>query len=61
MVHREIRAAAADELKQLVDGVAKHLLARTYGPDGMPWGMKFSDLESLSVEIGKAISQSVME
>ena len=61
MVRTEIQAAAAEELKQLVDGVAKHFLARTYGPDGMPWGTKFSDLESLSVDIGKAISQSMME
>jgi hypothetical protein len=61
MVRTEIQAAVAEELKQLVDGVAKHFLARTYGPDGMPWGTKFSDLESLSVEIGKAISQSIME
>jgi hypothetical protein len=61
MVHTHGRGSAEEELRNLIQGVAKHFLARTYGPDGMPWGTRFSELEELSVEIGKAVSQSMVE
>lgn len=45
----------------LVQGVAKYFVEKVYGPDGMPWGTKFADLEGLSVQIGRAISRSMMD
>ena len=41
-------AVVQAELQDLLQGVAKHLLERVYGPDGMPWGTKFSELEELA-------------
>ena len=38
----------------LIQGVAKHFLRKVYGPEGMPWGTKFSELEELAVQIGRA-------
>jgi hypothetical protein len=49
------------ELQNLLQGVAKHFLERVYGPDGMPWGTKFSELEDLAVELGQAVSQNMID
>jgi hypothetical protein len=47
-------AVVKAELQNLLQGVAKHFLERVYGPGGMPWGTKFSELEDLAVELGHA-------
>jgi hypothetical protein len=54
-------AVVKAELHNLLQGVAKHFLARVYGPDGMPWGTKFSELEELAVEIGQTVSQNMID
>ncbi len=53
-------AKVADE-QILIDGVAKYFIEKVYGPDGMPWGTRFADLEELSVQIGQAVSRSMMD
>ena len=45
----------------LIQGVAKYFLEKVYGPDGMPWGTQFADLEELSVQIGQAMSRSMID
>jgi len=45
----------------LIQGVAKYFLEKVYGPDGMPWGTRFDDLEELSVQIGQAMSRSMID
>ena len=49
------------EQQNLIEGVAKYFLEKVYGPDGMPWGTRFADLEELSVQIGQAMSRSMMD
>jgi hypothetical protein len=44
----------------LIQGVAKHFLQEVYGPEGLPWGAKFSELEELAVQVGRAVSRSLM-
>jgi hypothetical protein len=53
-------AVAKAELENLLQGVAKQLIHRVYGPEGMPWGTKFADLEELAVQLGQAISESMV-
>ena len=53
--------ATVVDQQALVQGVAKYFIEKVYGPDGMPWGTKFADLEELSVQIGQAISRSMMD
>ena len=54
-------AVVAAELQSYLKGVAKHFIERVYGPDGMPWGTKFSDLEDIAVQLGQAVSQNMIE
>jgi hypothetical protein len=49
------------ELQNLLQGVAKHFLERVYGPDGMPWGTKFSELEELAIVLGQTVSQHMID
>ena len=53
-------AAVADQ-QTLIQGVAKYFLEKVYGPDGMPWGTRFDDLEELSIQIGQAMSRSMID
>jgi len=46
--------------ENLIQGVAKHFLQKIYGPDGMPWGTRFSELEELAVQVGQAVSRSML-
>jgi hypothetical protein len=49
------------ELDNLLQGVAKQLIHRVYGPEGMPWWTKFADLEELAVQLGQAVSESMID
>ena len=60
MAHRTDPAAVVVDQENLIQGVAKHFLQKVYGPEGMPWGTKFSELEELTAQIGQAVSRSMM-
>ncbi len=49
------------ELENLLQGVAKQLIHRVYGSEGMPWGTKFVELEELAVQLGQAVSASMID
>ena len=61
MAHTADPAAVVVDQETLIQGVAKHFLHKVFGPQGMPWGTKFSDLEELAVQIGQAVSRSMMD
>ena len=61
MAHRTDPAAVVVDQDNLIQGVAKHFLQKVYGVEGMPWGTKFSELEELAVQIGQAVSRSMMD
>jgi hypothetical protein len=56
----DVAATVVDE-QTLIQGVAKYFLEKVYGPEGMPWGTRFADLEELSVQIGQAMSRSMVD
>lgn len=61
MAHAQDKAVVVAEMENYLKGVAKHFIERVYGPDGMPWGTKFADLEEIAVELGQAVSQNMIE
>jgi len=60
MAHTTDPAAIVVDQETLIQGVAKHFVLKVFGLEGMPWGTKFSDLEELAVQIGQAVSRSMM-
>src|SRR5271157_4809235 len=60
MAHKSDPAVTVQDHENLIQGVAKHFLQKVYGPDGMPWGTKFSELEELAIQIGQAVSRGMI-
>ncbi len=59
---RKSDAASRISVEQtLIDGTAKYFIEKLYGPDGMPWGTRFADLEELSFQLGQAIARAMMD
>jgi hypothetical protein len=46
--------------KAYLDGVAKTLAEKLFGPDGPPWGTTFEDLEELVVQLGQTVSRELL-
>lgn len=46
--------------KAYLDGVAKTLVEKLFGPDGPPWGTTFEDLEELVVQLGQTVSREAL-
>jgi hypothetical protein len=61
MAHAKVPAIVKQELQNMLRGLAKDLNSRVYGPDGVPWGTKFADIEEMAVQIGQAISLNMLE
>ncbi len=60
MARKSDPAVTVQDHQNLIPGVAKHFLPKVYGPEGMPWGTKLSELEELAIQIGRAVSQSMI-
>src|SRR5437868_1222797 len=61
MAAKSIATKQVDELRHLIQGVAKNFVDRVYGPQGPEWGTQFSDLEELAVQIGQAVSRQLLD
>jgi hypothetical protein len=49
------------ELQNLLNGVAKNVVEKLYGPKGPVWGTRFSDLEEAAVQAGEALSRQILD
>lgn len=48
------------EVQNYIDGVAKNLIDRIYGPQGLPWGAKLAELEDVVVTVREALSERML-
>jgi hypothetical protein len=57
------KKATSQVAKELayVKGVAKNLVDRIYGPAGLPWGTKFTELEETVSAIREALSEEMFQ
>lgn len=53
-------SAVVNELRPVLEGVAKNLADRLWGPNGPSWGTRLSTLEDLVVEIRQVISEKML-
>jgi hypothetical protein len=53
-------SAVVDDLRPVLEGLAKNLADRLWGPNGPPWGTKLSTLEDLVVAIRAVISEKML-
>ena len=61
MAAKPIATKQVDELRHLIEGVAKNFVERVYGPQGPEWGTQFIDIEDLAVQIGQAVTRNMCD
>jgi hypothetical protein len=49
-----------EQVRLYLDGVAKSLIDRLYGPQGPAWGTKLSELEDVVVAVRQALSEKML-
>jgi hypothetical protein len=49
-----------DKVRPYLEGVAKNLVDRLYGPDGLPWGTKLTELEDVVVAVREVLSETML-
>jgi hypothetical protein len=49
-----------DDLRPLLDGIAKNLVERLYGPEGPAWGTSFADVEGIAVALRNVLSERLL-
>ena len=50
-----------EELRPYVEGVAKNLVEKLYGPQGPAWGTKLTDLEDVLLEIRELLTEKMLD
>ncbi len=57
---KRVVPAAVEPVQAYIEGVAKSLVDRIYGPDGLPWGTKLSELEDVVIAVREALSEKML-
>jgi hypothetical protein len=60
MARAKKRTPKVEEVRPYVEGVAKNLVDKLYGPDGPPWGTKLTEIEDLFVAIRDVLGERML-
>ena len=60
MARAKKRTPQVEEVRPYVEGVAKNLIDKLYGPEGPPWGTKLTDLEDLFVALRDVLGDKLL-
>src|SRR5262250_1723456 len=60
MARAKKRTPQVEEVRPYVEGVAKNLIDKLYGPDGPAWGTKLTEIEDLFVAIREVLSEKML-
>src|ERR1700678_3473292 len=44
-----------------IRAAAKNVVRHASGPEGMPWGTRFTDAETLAVQVGDLLARAVLQ
>jgi len=61
MARANQRSPRVEELRPYLDGVAKNLVERLYGPQGPAWGTRLSEIEDTFLEIRDALTEAMLD
>src|SRR5260370_33434506 len=50
-----------DKERAYIKGVAKNLVDRLYGPAGLPWGTKFTELEATVAAVREVLTEEMLQ
>jgi hypothetical protein len=54
------RTPKVEEVRPYVEGVAKNLIDKLYGPDGPAWGTQLTDIEDLFLAVRAILTQKML-
>ena len=54
------RTPLVEEVRPYLEGVAKNLVEKLYGPDGPPWGTRLSEIEQLLLELRDVLTEKAL-
>lgn len=60
MARSKKRTPQVEEVRPYVEGVAKNLVAKLYGPDGPAWGTKLTEIEDLILAVREVLSERMV-
>ncbi len=60
MTKAKKRTPLVEEVRPYVEGVAKNLVDKLYGPDGPPWGTKLTDIEHLLLAVRDVLTEKIL-
>jgi len=60
MPHAKKRTPRVEEVRSYVQGVAKNLVAKLYGPDGPTWGTPLTDIEDLLLDVRQILTEEML-
>lgn len=61
MARKKKRTNEVDNVRFYVEGVAKNLVEKLYGPQGPAWGTKLSEIEALCLDIRDMLCDEILE
>lgn len=61
MAKNEKAPPEVDKAVAYIKGVAKNLVDRIYGPAGLPWGTKFTELEATVAAVRKVLTEEMLQ
>jgi hypothetical protein len=53
--------AKVEEVRPYVEGVAKNLVDKLYGPDGPAWGTTLTEIEDVLLEIRQVLTERMLD
>lgn len=61
MAKNKKATAGVDKERTYLKGVAKNLVERVYGPGGLPWGTKFTELETTVAALREVLTEEFLQ
>jgi hypothetical protein len=60
MARKKKVPAAVEPVQAYIEGVAKNLVDRIYGPHGLPWGTQLTELEEVVMAVRQVLSEKML-
>ena len=61
MAKKPKRTTKVEDVRSYVEGVAKNLVEKLYGPEGLPWGTTLTELEDICLDIREVLNEKMLE
>lgn len=61
MARAKKHTSKVEQVRPYVEGVAKNLVDKLYGPHGPAWGTKLTEIEDLLLEVRQVLTQRMLD